>query len=282
MADRHSRTPSSPQSPDPRLVPDRNRPGAWLVRIDGTDQSYIDPYDPTYLEFDYVQRVAAVIDTTWPAGQRITALHVGGAAMAIPRYLAATRPTSAQIVFEPDASLTEAVRAVAPLPRQSGIKVRALDGWTGLTAMPDAYADLVVVDAFAGAQVPAELGTTGWFTLARRVIRPGGTIVVNLTDHAPFSYSRRVIAGIAAGFDPVLVGAEPSTLKGRRFGNIVVAAGGDLVEPELTRRAAGAAFPYRILYGQELTSWLGGAKPYSQADAEPSPEPPYGLFGADR
>ena len=270
----------APASPDPRLVPDRARPGAWLVRIDGTDQSYVDPYDPYYLEFDYVQRVAAVIDTTWPEGQRITALHVGGAAMAIPRYVAASRPTSAQIVFEPDARLTEAVRAVAPLPRQSGIKVRALDGWTGLTAMPDDYADLVVLDAFAGACVPAELSTAEWFSVVRRVIRPGGTVVMNLTDQAPFDYGRRVVAGIAADFDPVLLGAEPSTLKGRRFGNIVVAAGGDLDEPNLTRLAAGAAFPYRILSGQELTNWIGGAQPYSRADAASSPRPSYGFFDA--
>ena len=252
-----------------------------MVRIDGTDQSYVDPYDPLYLEFDYVQRVAAILDTTWPADQRVTALHVGGAAMTIPRYLAATRPTSAQIVFEPDASLTAVVRAVAPLAPHSGIKVRPLDGWSGLAAIPDDYADLVVVDAFAGTRVPAELGTTDWFELVRRVTRPGGTVVLNLTDQAPFGYARRVIAGLAASFSPIVVGAEPSTLKGRRFGNIVVAAGGHLDEPALTRQAAGAVFPYRMMTGLELSAWLGGAKPYSQADAEASPPPPDSWFDRD-
>ena len=262
--------------PDPRLVPDHERPGAWTVRISGTDHSYIDPFDPTYLEFDYVQRIAAIIDTTWETGERITALHVGGAGMTIPRYIAHTRPTSAQIVLEPDIALTEEVRAAVPLPKNSGIKVRGVDGVTGLAAIKDEYADLVVVDAYAGSHVPAELGTREWFTEVKRVLRTDGTLIVNLTDNAPFSYSRRVLAGICEQFSPVVLGAEPSTLKGRRFGNLVVAAGGPLDERELTRRAAGATFPYRILTGLELDRWVGNNLPFTAGDAEPSPPPPDG------
>jgi len=258
---------------DPRLVPDRGRPGAWIVRIDGTDQSYVDPYDPAYLEFDYVQRVADVIDTAFETGQRITAVHVGGAAMTIPRYIAHTRPTSGQIVFEPDATLTQAVREVAPLPRQSGIKVRAVDGRTGVGELRDGYADLVVLDAFFGAQVPAELGTREWFAQVRRVVAPSGVVVMNLTDHAPLTYARRVVAGIAEFFAPVVVGAEPSTLKGRRFGNVVVSAGPPVDAPTLIKRAAAAVFPYRLMDALELDRWLGGAQPFTDADAERSPEP---------
>ncbi len=45
------------------LVPDREAPGAFFVRVDGTGQSFVDPTDPLRLEFDYVQRIAEVIDT---------------------------------------------------------------------------------------------------------------------------------------------------------------------------------------------------------------------------
>ena len=75
------------------LVPDREVPGAYFVRIDGTDQSFVDPTDPLRLEFDYVQRIAEVIDTIAPTGERIRVVHVGGAGMTLPRYIAATRPT---------------------------------------------------------------------------------------------------------------------------------------------------------------------------------------------
>jgi len=98
------------------LVPDREVPGAYFVRVDGTDQSFVDPADPLRLEFDYVQRIAEVIDTMAPKGERIRVIHIGGAGMTLPRYVAATRPTSAQTVFEPDEALTEQIRATIPLP----------------------------------------------------------------------------------------------------------------------------------------------------------------------
>jgi len=81
------------------LVPDREVPGAYFVRVDGTDQSFVDPADPLRLEFDYVQRIAEVIDTMAPKGERIRVIHIGGAGMTLPRYVAATRPTSSQTVF---------------------------------------------------------------------------------------------------------------------------------------------------------------------------------------
>ena len=81
-------------------------------------------------------------------------MHVGGAGLTLPRYVAATRPGSMQTVLEPDAALTDFVRARLPLPRGSGIKVRAVDGRSGLPDLRDGIADLVVLDAFAGARVP--------------------------------------------------------------------------------------------------------------------------------
>lgn len=255
------------------LVPDRDVRGAYVVRVAGTDQSFVDPDDPLRLEFDYVQRIADVIDTIAPEGERIRVVHVGGAGMTLPRYVSATRPRSAQIVLEPDAALTEEVRRVLPLPRQSGIKVRAVDGRTGLTAMPAAYCDLVVVDAFAGARVPADLTTRQWFAEVARVLTPRGTVSVNLTDHAPFDHARRVVAGIAERFAPVVLAVEPATLKGNRFGNLVVTAGGAADAPTLERRARAAAFPYRLLSGSALSRWIGQHRAFTDDDAQPSPAP---------
>ena len=160
-----------------------------------------------------------------------------------------------------------------PLPRQSGIKVRAVDGRTGLTAMPAAYCDLVVVDAFAGARVPADLTTRQWFAEVARVLTPRGTVSVNLTDHAPFDHARRVVAGIAERFAPVVLAVEPATLKGNRFGNLVVTAGGAADAPTLERRARAAAFPYRLLSGSALSRWIGQHRAFTDDDAQPSPAP---------
>lgn len=261
-----------------RLVPDPAHPGAYFVRMAGIDHSWIDPDDPKRLEFDYMQRIADVVDAHAPEGERLRVLHIGGAGMTLARYVAATRPTSAQVVLEPDQALTEEVRAAAPLPKNSGIKVRAVDGRAGVAAIRDGWdADVVILDAFADASVPAELTTVEFFGDLRRILATDGVILLNLTDSSPFTYARRVLAGVAEVYPERLLSAEPATLRGRRFGNILV-AGSALALPTaaLARAAARSVFPYRVLHGPQLERFGSGAVPFTDATAEPSPEPPGG------
>jgi spermidine synthase len=263
------------------LVPDPTYPRAFTLRVGRTDQSYVDLDDPLRLEFDYVQRIADVLDCLAPAGERLTVVHVGGAALTLPRYVAATRPSSAQVVLEPDAELTELVRAHLPLPRQSGIKVRAQDGRSGIAGLRDGYAAVVVVDAFAGSRVPAELTTTSFLADVRRVLGDTGTLVVNVTDRGPFGYARRVLAGVTSVFAHVVFSAEPATLKGRRFGNVILTASATpLPVLEIAARAGSSPYPYRVLHGARLTQLLAAARPFTDEESEPSPAPPADmLFG---
>ena len=259
------------------LIADPAYPNAYTLRIGDTDQSYVDLDDPRRLEFDYVQRIADTIDSHGAPGERLGVVHVGGAAMTVPRYVAATRPQSAQVVLEPDVELTDFVRKHLPLARRSGIKVRGTDGRTGVAELRDGYADVMVLDAFDGAQVPAELTTVEFLTDVRRVLVGDGALVVNLTDRAPFAYGRRVLAGVAQVFDHVVLSAEPATLKGRRFGNVLVLASAvQLPHQELADRAGRSPFPYRVVHGDRLRQLLGGGMPFTDADAERSPEPPGG------
>lgn len=259
-----------------RVLPDPHSPGAWVVRVGGADQSWVDPDDPTRLEFDYMQRLADQLDHHAPPGQRMRVVHVGGAAMTLARYVAHTRPTSPQIVLEPDAALTEEVRAKIPLPRTSGIKVRPVDGRSGIEAMRDDYADVVVVDAFDGARVPGDLVSIDFFSQARRVLHADGLLLFNVTDTHPFGWTRRVLAGISTYFGHAMLAAESATLKGRRFGNVVIAASPVAVPvAELERTASGAVFPYRLVHGEHLVRLVGGAQPFHGA-GERSPGPPAG------
>lgn len=255
------------------VIPDPDRPGSWKVRFGVTDQSYVDPDDPRYIAFEYVQRITELLDAWAPEGERIRVLHIGGGGLTLPRYVAATRPTSAQIVLEPDAELTESVRRVVPLGKTSGIKVRPEDGRTGIAKIREVTQDVVIVDAFAGARVPAELGTAEFLAEAARVLAPGGMFVMNLTDQAPFAYAKRLLAGVGQQWPHLSVAAEPATWKGRRFGNLVVAAAAGTL-PDTTRSMASAIFPQRRLAGKKLADWIGGAAPFTDADSMPSPEPP--------
>jgi hypothetical protein len=261
------------------LIRDPARSNAYTLRIGGTDQSYVDLDDPTNLEFDYVQRITDVIDVLAPPGERIRVVHVGGAAMTIPRYVAATRPSSAQVVLEPDTALTEWVREWLPLPKQSGIKVRAVDGLTGIGALADGYADLVIVDAFLGARVPSDLTTAEFFSDVARVVAPRGIAVVNVTDRGPFLYGRRVAAGLLEAFAHLMWSAEPSTLKGRRFGNVIVAASAlPLPVAAYAHRAGSGPYPYRVLHGTRIAQLVAGARPFGGSDVSPSPDPPFDFF----
>jgi len=197
--------------------------------------------------------------------------------MTLPRYVAATRPQSAQVVLEPDVELTAFVRQHLPLPRQSGIKVRGIGGRAGVAELRDGHADVVLVDAFAGARVPAELTTAEFFADVRRVLSATGTLMINLTDRGPLAYGRRVVAAVRVSFPQLLMSAEPATLKGRRFGNVLVLGSpAQLPHLELARRAGRGPFPYRVVHGERLTQLVGDGAPFTDADAAMSPEPPGG------
>ena len=263
------------------LVPDLAYERAFTLRVGRTDQSYVDLDDPLRLEFDYAQRLVDVLDSVAEPGQRLRMIHVGGAGMTLPRYVAATRPSSAQIVLEPDTELTAFVRRHLPLPTRSGIRVRGIDGRRGIAALRDGYADLVIIDAFVGARVPAELTTAEFLADARRALSDHGVIIINLTDRGPLCYVRRVLAGARLAFPHVLLCAESSTLKGRRFGNVIIAGGvTPLPYASIADQAGRPPFPYRVLHGGRLRQMLADATPFSSDDAEQSPEPGRNLLHA--
>jgi len=133
------------------IVPDLDRTDAWLLFIDGVPQSGVDLSDPGYLEFEYVRRIGHVADQAFPAGEPLRALHLGGGALTLPRYLAHTRPGSRQLVAELDDALTDLVRAHLPLPARHGIRVRAADAREVVESVRAASYDLVISDVFAGA-----------------------------------------------------------------------------------------------------------------------------------
>ena len=250
-----------------------DRTGAFLLRLDGMDQSYVDLTDPTRLVFEYVRRLGDVVDAVAPAGEPIRVVHVGGAAMTLPRYVAAARPRSSQVVLEPAVGVTDLVRQELPLARGSGIKVRPVEGRSGVAALRDGSVDLMVVDAFAEARVPASLVTTEFFADAARVLG-AGVLALNLTDRAPFGWTRRVVGAVRTAFPQLLLTAEPATLRARRLGNlVVVASSGAVPLDSLRRRATTAASPYRVLDAGAVSDSFGGGTPFTDADSEPSPAP---------
>ncbi len=262
------------------LLGDADRDGSWVLMVDGTPQSHVDLEDPTHLEFEYVRRMGHVLDLAAPAGAALDVVHRGGGALPLPRSVATTRPGSRQRVVEIDQALTDLVREYLPLPRNARVRVRAEDARTALTLLHPASADVVVTDVFAGARTPAHLTTVEFAREVARVLRPGGLYAANVADGPPLRFARGQVATLRSVFAHVCLLAEPGTMRGRRFGNLVAVASNDeLPLADLSRACARDPMPSRVVDGDDLERFVGRTAPVTDAEAQPSPEPPAGVFG---
>ena len=264
-----------------RVVPSRFA-GGFELEVAGTPQSHVDLDDPTHLHFEYVARMAAVIDRLRMPGQPLTAIHLGGGALTLPRYLAHTRPGSRQQVIELEQPLIDLVRAELPLPRGAQMRVRIGDAREVAAKLPaglQGAADLVVSDVFAGAQTPAHLTTLEYYRVLAGLLAPGGVLLVNVADGAGLAFARRQVATVRAVLGEVIVLAEVQTLKGRRFGNLVIAASADPLPVEwLPRLMAAGPHPAKVAQGDEIGAFVRGAAVVTDADATASPKPAASLF----
>jgi spermidine synthase len=263
-----------------KLMPDVDRERAWLLTVDGAPQSYVDLDEPTHLEFEYTRRLGHVLDTVTEPGRALDVLHLGGGALTLPRYVAATRPGSRQDVVEADQGLLAMIDECLPVPGGIGIELHRADARTWIEAAAPDSADILIADVFGGvfggARVPAHLTSTAY----ARVLREDGVYLANLADAAPFAFLRSQLATFATVFEELSLIAEPGVLRGRRFGNaVLVASHRPLDTAALARRTAADAFPARVEHGPGLRDFIGGAAPVRDEDAVPSPEPPGGSFG---
>jgi SAM-dependent methyltransferase len=214
-----------------------------MVFLDGHESSYVDLADPTHLEFSYMRRIGDVIDLIRPARQPLDVLHVGGGGFTLPRYVAATRPRSRQVVFEYDAELVRIAREHLGLAASPGLRVRVGDARARLAERPDASADLVIGDAFSGVVVPAHLATLEFAREVRRVLRPDGVYLLNVIDCPPLRVSRAEAATLLAAFGEIGLVADRDLLRERDAGNVVFMAAGVPLPLDGVRRGGGAGRP---------------------------------------
>ena len=241
-------------------------PSGLTLLIDGSAQSHVDPVDPTHLFFEYVRRIGHVLDAVREAGSPIRVLHLGGGAMTLPRYVAATRPASSQVVVEVDAEIVATVLDRLPVPPGADITLVLADARDAIT--PDgalaglAPFDVVVVDLYTRLEAPAFVDDPSFMGGCLAALAAGGLVVVNVAD-APGLTRLRSQARALARADPgaaLLVAGDPATLAGTEEGNaILVAAPDGLPEGLADRLAAAGPFPAAVLTGHRLDTALWGA-----------------------
>ncbi|HSE08416.1 MAG TPA: fused MFS/spermidine synthase [Nocardioidaceae bacterium] len=239
---------------------DPERDTGRILVLDGVRHSYVDLEDPTYLDFDYVQTMASVIDTAFPPGEPLRAYHLGGGGLTIPRYLAEVRPGTTSRVSEIDAGVVRVDTERLGLDLGDGVDVRVEDGRLALEELESSSFDLVVGDAFGGMSVPWHLTTVEAISGVRRALMDDGVYVANLIDHGPLAFARAAVATTAELFEHVVLLSDPRVLAGEGGGNLVVVASDAPIDlGALADRVDDRGTGWEHLTDAELEAWMGDA-----------------------
>jgi hypothetical protein len=267
---------------DCELIADQDNSNGWLLKINGVMSSHIDLADPLFLDFEYMRWMAALIESRWPAvsgkgapkgsePHRLRGLHLGGGACSLARYFHAAYPDARQVVVELDGKLAEYVRGWFDLPKAPLLRLRVGEAREVTETLTPDTRDFIIRDVFAGALTPRPLTTAEFNEHIKRVLAPGGIYVVNSGDAPDLRNAREDAATIAAAFEHTVIIADPAMLKGRRYGNMVM-AGSDTPldgDPQLARRLLGGAVPAHIWNDTQVRAFAAG----SPVRHDPPPTP---------
>ncbi|RBY89736.1 fused MFS/spermidine synthase [Blastococcus sp. TF02A-26] len=244
-----------------RVVADPDRPNGRLLLLDTLRHSYVDLADPTHLEFEYVRAIASVTDVALPAGEPVSALHLGGGGLTVPRYLAQARPGTESLVLEVDPGVVAIDRDQLGLETSEQLRVRVVDARIGLADEPAGRRDLVVGDAFGGLSVPWQLTTVEALEAVDAALTDDGVYVVNLIDHPPLDFVRAELATMRAVFGHVVLLARAPILAGEDGGNVVaVASQRPLPVEEIAAALPDRDLAWQVAEGAELDAFVGDAR----------------------
>ncbi len=230
--------------------------------VGGVPSSYIHLDDPLRLEFEYLCWAGELLDVLAPQGNPLDIAHLGGAGCSLPRYVAATRPRSRQVVFELDPAVIELARATFGYSRRSGFRLRESDALAGLQAARTHSQDVIIRDAFMGDETPAHLTRSSFLSEVKRVLKPGGVYLANITDRPGLGLVKQEISTAAQQFARLWLIGETQHLRGRRRGNVLlIASNARIADAELTRRLARSPVPTRLVLPEATLALAAGVRP---------------------
>ena len=216
------------------VIDDPANPSGRTLRLDLLSHSYVDLDDPLNLRFRYIRDFVSAIDATVDDGP-VHALGVGGGGFTMPRYLAASRPGTTNVVFEIDDALVEIGSDQLGLDlAAANLSVVTDDARVALPryleADPPPF-DVVVGDAFGGMSVPWHLTTVEFLTLLKSSMAADGVYVMNVIDHGRRRFARAEIRTVQQMFDNVVLVTPADYVTGTAGGNYVVVASDSPIDP---------------------------------------------------
>ncbi|WP_172465484.1 spermidine synthase, partial [Arthrobacter sp. Hiyo1] len=165
--------------------------GAYILRIGDAEQSHVNLAEPAEIFYEYLRRIGHVVDLAAPAGQAITALHLGAGALTLARYIQATRPGSEQHAVELERELLDFVLQKLPMPDGTLLETHIGDARETLAELPaELEFDVVILDIFSGPEAPAHIACREFYEEAAARLRPDGVLIVNVGDEAALTLVR--------------------------------------------------------------------------------------------
>jgi spermidine synthase len=253
------------------LLRDAERPAGWWLMVGASEQSFVDIDDPSHLEFEYVQLMSYVIETAFAEDVPLASLHLGGGLCTVPRWIAERYPGSPQRIAEASAEIAGLALSLDPNPKFDLVVTDAMDE---LTATSQGSLDLLVSDVYTGPDTVMSVYPLPALQAAHAALQDDGLYVCNISDATPFALAKTVVATLRTVFSDVVLLVEPAVLRGRRSGNLVLAAS-DLAldRADLARQAASGLVRARVMVDEELDAFVGSTgAAYVESQLPPSGE----------
>ncbi|XAS65960.1 fused MFS/spermidine synthase [Micrococcaceae bacterium Sec5.7] len=205
------------------VEPDAFTDGAYVLSIGGAEQSHVNLADPGEIFYEYLRRIGHVVDLAAPAGEPISALHLGAGALTLARYIQATRPGSVQYAVELERELLDFVLQQLPLPDGTELHTVIGDARDALAELPAGLRfDVVILDIFSGPEAPPHIACTQFYQEAAARLSADGVLVVNVGDEPGLTLVRSQLAAMRRVLTDVSAFAETGMFAGRYPGNIIL------------------------------------------------------------
>ncbi|MGA7204030.1 MAG: fused MFS/spermidine synthase [Specibacter sp.] len=232
---------------------------AFVLSIDNAEQSQVNLAHPEEVFYEYLRRIANAVDLVKPAGEPITALHLGAGALTLARYIQATRPGSIQHAVELERELLDFVLEHLPLPDGTELSSHVGDARAALGELPAGLMfDVVILDIFSGPDAPAHLACTEFYREAAAVLAPGGLLAVNVGDEPGFTLVRSQTTALREAMNGVAAYGTTNLFTRRYPGNIILLGRAEAWPSEWSAALlARGPHPATVLSGVELDELAG-------------------------
>ena len=163
---------------------------------DGSDQSAIEPANPRAVPVEYVRYALIGLAHHGRPG-RVLMIGLGGGTFTTLVHRAL--PDTVIDAVEIDATVVAAARAYFGLREDDRYRVHVADAVDWIARGDEKY-DFVLLDAYAGEEIPAALATPAFFRAVARRLAPDGVIAVNIAEME--ADGQAAARAFAAGFTP--------------------------------------------------------------------------------